>query len=105
MNALQNIDERDIDSTSLKIVEPVVVNPDTVCQIHELHKGLLYGRPILLRIICLNDSHIADIVIHEAATLTKPSIEKTAVFLGFLMVNITESRSVIPAGMTNDAKI
>ena len=44
-----------------------------------------------------------DMVIHEAATLTKPSIENTELFFGFLIVNMMAIAIVMRNGMPNEA--
>ena len=95
MNALQKRQDLDIASTSLSIVAPVVVKPDTVSKRASVYLGI---SPDMTK----GRAPIADIVIHDAATLTNPSIENMELSFGFLIVKIIPTAIVMINGMPKD---
>ena len=95
VKALQKRHDFDIDSTSLSIVAPVVVNPETVSKSASAKSGI---SPDMTN----GTAPITDIIIHATATLTKPSIEKIELSLGFFIVKANEIIMIIANGIPND---
>ena len=77
------------------MVAPVVVNPDTVSKSASVYLGI---SPEITK----GRAPIADIVIHEAATLTNPSIEKMELSFGLRMVKRIPTAIVIRKGIPKD---